>query len=87
MPGRLGSAEFNCENSNQNTHKHVESKVARLRARHGDSIGENSSLTRMFKIFKPADEDEVNAFNVTIDGTMSKHDVMNKVLDVIQNIH
>ena len=41
----------------------------------------------MFKIFKPADEDEVNAFNVTIDGTMSKHDVMNKVLDVIQNIH
>ena len=65
----------------------VESKVARLRARHGDSIGENSSLTKMFKIFQPAEGDEVNAFNVTIDETMSKHDVMNKVLDVIKNIH
>ena len=63
-----------------------ECQAARLKARHGDTLSEDNSLTKMFDKFEPAGQDEENAVNVTIDDSMSQQDVVEKVLNVIKNI-
>ena len=62
----------------------MECQKERLRERHGEGVGE--ALEGMFKLFKPAGENEENAYNVTIDKGMSKKEVLKMVLDVVHKL-
>ena len=53
---------------------------ARLKDRHGDSVGEG--LENIHSIYQPAGVDEENAFNVDVDEEMTKEDVMQEVLKI-----
>ena len=57
---------------------------ARLKGRHGESVGDG--LEKIHSIYQRAGEDEVNAFNVDVDEGMTKEDVMQKVLEITDNL-
>ena len=59
--------------------------AARLKQRHGNS-GIAEVLRKIFTRFEPAGNDEKNAYNLTVEDGMSRHDVMKKCLELIQKI-
>ena len=65
-----------------------ECQLKRVKARHGDAMAEAfmGILTGYSELMEPAGEDEENAYNVYITEDMSPQDVIEKILDIIQNI-
>ena len=59
--------------------------AARLKQWHGDS-GITTALAKMHSKFQPAGEGERNSYNVTIEENMSKQEVMQKILDILNTI-
>ena len=59
--------------------------AARLKQRHGES-GITTALAKMHSKFQPASKGERNSYNVTIEENMSKEDVMQKILDMLNTI-
>ena len=57
---------------------------ARLKGRHGDSVGDG--LENIHSIYQPAAEDEINAYNVDVEEGMTKDDVMQKVLEITERL-
>ena len=66
-----------------------ECQIKRIQGRHGDS-GMLEEFMRVLvkyaEMCEPAGDDEENAFNVTISEDMSKDDVVNKVLEIVNNL-
>ena len=62
--------------------------MKRLAGRHGDGQGEEFTgyLTKMFEIYEPAENDEENAYNVKVTEDMTPDDVIQKVLEIVQNL-
>ena len=59
----------------------------RIEARHGaNNTGIEAMLTKVFDIYEPAGEDEEGAHNVTITEDMTRDDVLQAVLAVIDKI-
>ena len=60
----------------------------RIEARHGGKANEGIErmLTKIFDIYEPAGEDEEGAHNVTITEDMTRDDVLQAVLAVIDKI-
>ena len=44
-------------------------------------------MRKVFKFYEPAGNDEENAFNIDISEEMGVDDVMNKILEVIDNLN
>ena len=65
-----------------------ECQMKRLAGRHGDGQGEEFTgyLTKMFEIYEPAENDEENAYNVKVTEDMTPDDVIQKVLEIVQNL-
>ena len=65
-----------------------ECQEQRLRARHSRDHEKAivDMLKNMHSFYKPAEDDEENAFNVTISKDMSSIDVLGKVLDIINEL-
>ena len=63
-----------------------ECTTERIMARHGESAEGAEGLERAHSAFQPADEDEERAYNVTIQKGMSKQEVLQKVLEIVDNI-
>ena len=66
-----------------------EAQDHRLLARHGsDEAGKLSAdlMRKVFNFYEPAGNDEENAFNIDISEEMSVEDVMNKILEVLDNL-
>ena len=63
-------------------------QTKRLQRRHGQAIAENKleMFTKYADLFEPADDDEENAFNVTITDEMSPFDVSKCINDVISKV-
>ena len=58
----------------------------RLDERHAGTGVKVDIMEQMFKLYEPAGEDEMNAFNVTISEDMSPHDVVEEVLKILRNL-
>ena len=58
----------------------------RIMARHGECAEGAEGLERAYSAFQPADEDEERAYNVTIQKGMSKQEVLQKVLEIVDSI-
>jgi len=63
-----------------------ECTTERIMARHGESAEGAEGLERAHSAFQPAEEDEERAYNVTIQKGMSKQEVLQKVLEIVDNI-
>ena len=55
-------------------------------ARHGECAEGAGGLERAYSAFQPADEDEERAYNVTIEKGMSKQEVLQEVLKIVDRI-
>ena len=58
----------------------------RIMARHGECAEGAEGLERAYSAFQPADEDEERAYNVTIQKGMSKQEVLQEVLKIVDRI-
>ena len=65
-------------------HMTKECQQERLQQRHGDNIGEG--MENINSYYEPAEDDEENTFNLTIDKGMTENDVMQKVLDIVKEL-
>ena len=65
-----------------------ECNMKRLKKRHGEENTKEMSkmFDKILEKFKPADDDEERAFNITISEDMTPEDVLKKVESAIQNI-
>ena len=66
-----------------------ECQMKRVKGRHGD--GEqmeevNDMFVKLNDLYKPADDDEKNAFNIFVTEDMTPEDVVQKTIAIIQNI-
>ena len=66
-------------------HMNKEDQMARIKARHGDYVDENASdaIKRTYDIFEPAAEDEPNTIHILITKDMSREQVMEKILRLL----
>ena len=62
-----------------------EDQMARIKARHGDYVDENASdaIKRTYDIFEPAAEDEANTIHIMITKDMSREEVLEKILQLV----
>ena len=60
----------------------------RVKARHGDSLGDHflDLLVKYAELCEPAGDDEENAYNLTITEEMSREDVLQKCLEIVQKL-
>ena len=60
----------------------------RIKGRHGDTMPDSflEILYKYAELCEPAGEDEENAFNLTITEDMSKSDVIQKILEIVNNL-
>ena len=59
----------------------------RLEQRHGSGGGHMvKGLEKVYGLYEPAREGEVNAHNVTVEEGMTKDDVMEKVLEIVKSL-
>merc|ERR1712183_817564 len=63
-----------------------ETQVKRVKARHGDSEGATEFLGAMYKYYEGPGEGEKNVHNINITEDMTKDDVMNKVLEILDHV-
>ena len=65
----------------------AECQTKRIKGRHGDQMeGESGNVFGdMFKIYEPAQDDEPNAYNVTVDDGDTPDGVVKKVLNLIKD--
>ena len=61
-----------------------ECQAERIKKRHGENVGDH--LEKLFSRFRPADEDEEGAYNVTVEKGMTKEDVLQQVMEVVKSI-
>ena len=64
-----------------------ECQMKRLNERHaGTGIIIVDVMEQMVKLYEPATDDEESAFNVIISEDMSRNDVIEEVLQILQNL-
>ena len=64
-----------------------ECQKKRVIARHGESNEELlNMLIKFAEMYEPAGEDEENAYNVTITEDMDREDVIEKILEIVDNL-
>ena len=64
-------------------------QISRLSSRHGNGdSGEpvKNMLNKLYGLFEPAGDDELNAYNITIAEDMTPTDVLHKIMTLIENI-
>ena len=60
--------------------------MKRLHERHAGTGANMDVMDNMFKLYKPADEDEQNTFNVTITEDMSPEHVVEEVHKIVRGL-
>ena len=65
-----------------------ECQKKRVTERHGEDANEEfmNMLINFAKMYEPAGEDEENAYNVEITEDMNREDVIQKILDIVDNL-
>ncbi len=63
-------------------------QMKRLEQRHGDGLGGEfvNMLNAFTKVYEPAGEDELNAFNLVIEEEMTREDVLVKVQEILDQL-
>ena len=68
-------------------HMTKEDQKARLKARHGDDDSLSEFLSRWYDLYEPATVDEPNAIHVLVTSDMTKDDVAEKILRLVEKYH
>ena len=65
-----------------------ENQTKRVKERHGEDANEDfmNMLIKFAAMYEPAGEDEENAYNVEITEDMSREDVIQKILDIVDKL-
>jgi len=66
-------------------HMSREDQMDRIKTRHGDEESMSEMLTKLYDKYEPATEDEPNAIHVLITKEMSRDDVVEKILKLVNN--
>ena len=64
-----------------------EDQMKRILQRHGENEEQSTVvdwLTKLYDLFEPATEDENNTLDVKVTNDMSREDVVQKILDMLQ---
>jgi len=64
-------------------HMSKEDQEARIKARHGDEDTISGMLTKIYDIYEPAEDDEPNAIHVLVTKDMTRDDVVQKVIRLL----
>ena len=64
-------------------HMTKEDQISRIQSRHGNEERTVQWLTKCYDIFEPAAEDEPNTISLVINRDMSREDVVEKIVELV----
>lgn len=66
-------------------HMSKEDQMDRVTARHGDDMHAINMLKKMYDLYEPATENEPNAINLVVTKDMSRDDVVEKIIRMVND--